>query len=214
MVVIVNLVTDMSTETATVNASATLTPLNELYKVARLAEGGEMIALHCAKMTEADMTAEVEHYNRTGKVRGPGSKIALSDGRETSFVHGFVECEGKSAVTMFGSSNLGKQVTKHGGLAALLKARFGYTGNAIASGSVAAVEIDPETRLKAIRDEEQKLMAIIEERKAKADEALNALVGEVQEFFEIDSETLKEVLKNASATDLASGMRAAKAFLA
>lgn len=196
-------------------ANVSLTPLNELYKVAYLAEGGDGVFLHCALMNEADMAAETDNLSRTGKLRGPGQKIALSNGQSTAFVTGLVEAEGKVAKTMFGASNLGKQVIKYGGLAALCKARFGYTGvvNATASAKSEA-PLDIEAELKAIRDREEQLMALLTAKKEAAEASLNALAESVSEFFDIEVSDLKTILTESGATDLASGMRAAKAYLA
>lgn len=84
-------------------------------------------------------------------------------------------------------------------------------GAAPVTATAARVEIDPVERLKAIKDEESKLLELIAEKEKAAEAALENLALEVSEFFDIELETLKEVLKTANATDLASGMRAAKA---
>lgn len=196
--------------------NATLTPRSELYKAARLAEGGEILALHCALMTEADMAAEQAHFERTGRVRGAESKVAVGRGFTTT-CQGFVDKEGGVAKTLFGASNLGRQVDKHGSLSALLKARFGYTGQPVVNGSAPVKEMSSsslEEKLKAIRAAEAEVVAQMALVREKEEAALNELAAKVAKFCKLDLETLKEVLTEAGATDLESGLEAAMAYSA
>ena len=220
----------MTTENATATATSTLTPLRDLYKMAARANGSMIQCLDLDKLTDADIAAETEHFERAKAARSgkwnpnTGKPMTAYGQLRGGATGGLVRGDG-IAITCFGE-NLQRQADAAGGIAMLLRnwggGRRGGFGVAIATRPIAPVtapvaEVSSKSlseRLKEIQAAEAEVREQIAALQAKEDEALDTLTMEVNEFFDIELDTLKDVLKNAKATDLASGMRAAKAHLA
>ncbi len=203
--------------TATANATVTATPIQSLYRYASRANGSQILALDLDKLNDVDIRLEEEHYNKTLALRIAQGKSPYGSLRGTS-TGGLVRGPEGVAVTMFGD-NLHRQSSAHGGIANLLRnwgggKRVGVLRPAAAiaaAPAIAPVEVSLEERLKAIKDEEARLLALVQERDAEREAALDALTLEVHEFVGGDIGALKEILKESKATDLATGLRAAKA---
>lgn len=207
----------MTTTTTTVNATATATPINELYRYASRANGSQILCLDLDKLNDTDIELEAEHYEKVLALRVAQGKSPYGALRGTS-TGGLVRGDGP-ATTMFGE-NLERQARAAGGIAQLLRNWNGGKRSVIARPIVAGVktavparaaEVDPEARLKQIREEEAKLLQLVKEKAERAEAALMSLATEVSEFIDMPVDKLKAVLKETGATDLASGLRAAKA---
>lgn len=211
-------------------ANVSLTPLRDLYVMASRSNGSQIECLNLDALTEADIDAETAHYEKTRDAR---MSMVKADGRPADVYGslrgaksgGLVRGVDGVAVTMFGS-NLERQANAAGGIASLLKNWGGgkRAGSAVVRSTTATAvraeskPLDIDSELKAIRDREQQLLALVAEReeaaRVAADEALTALAAKVAKFVKLDIETLKEVLTEAGATDLESGMEAAMAYSA
>ena len=220
----------MTTENATATATSTLTPLRDLYKMAARANGSMIQCLDLDKLTDADILAEAEHFERAKAARSgkwnptTGKPVTAYGQLRGGATGGLVRGDG-IAVTMFGE-NLQRQSDAAGGIANLLRnwggGRRGGFGVAIAPRPVTPTAAPVkemssgslEERLKAIRAAEAEVVAAMTAVQEREAAALNELLDEVAEFSDLDRDTLKSVIEEAKATDLKSAMRAVKAFSA
>ena len=204
--------------------TATLTPLRDLYLMAYRANGSAIECLNLDALLPQDIEAEAAHYERTRDAR---AGMVKSDGRPADVYGslrgaksgGLVRGIDGVAVTMFGT-NLERQANAAGGIRMLLQNWGGgkRSGASVVRPATAvraeSKPLDIESELKAIRDREEQLMALLTAKKEAAEASLNALVEEVAEFSELDFDSLKEIIVKAEASDLKSAMRAVKAFSA
>ena len=204
--------------------TATLTPLRDLYLMATRSNGSKIECLNLDALLPQDIEAEAAHYEKTRDAR---AGMVKSDGRPADVYGslrgaksgGLVRGIDGVAVTMFGT-NLERQANAAGGIRMLLQ----NWGGGKRSGSVVVrpatvtakseAPLDIEAELKAIKDRESILLGLQQAKKEAAEATLNELAAKVAKFVKLDIETLKEVLTEAGATDLESGMEAAMAYSA
>ena len=210
--------------------TATLTPLRELYLMAYRANGSAIECLNLDALLPQDIEAEAAHYEKTrdaraGMVKADGRPADVYGSLRGAKSGGLVRGAEGVAVTMFGT-NLERQANAAGGIRMLLQnwgggKRSGASVVRPATAAAVRVEskpLDIDSELKAIKDRESVLLALVAEReeaaRAAAELALSELATKVSKYTKLDIETLKEVLTEAGATDLESGMEAAMAYSA
>ena len=198
-----------------------LTPLKDLYVVADLKPNkfGEVKAIRClalSLLTDDDARAEAEHYIKTRQARvEQGALVPYGNFRTP---HQGVVKEGETARWLCGD-NLDRQsgCIRNPTVEQMFAFLKGGRGGSVVTATASVKEMSSsslEEKLKAIRAAEAEVVAQMELIKEKEAAALTALAEKVAKFCKLDLETLKEVLTEAGATDLESGLEAAMAYSA
>lgn len=201
--------------------NANLTPLKDLYLVADLKPNkyGEVKAIRClalSRLTDDDARAEAEHYIKTRQARvEQGALVPYGSFRSS---HQGVVKEGETARWLCGE-NLDRQsgCIRNPTVEQMFAFLKGGRGGSVATAPASVKELSSgslEERLKAIRAQEAEVVAALAAVQEKEAAALTQLAEKVAKFVKIDIETLKEVLTEAKATDLESGLEAAMAYSA